>query len=61
ERTLAGIEVLRRTDFPFQINTTVSKRNLDEIHKTFEIAKELGAVAYHVFFLVPTGRGEESD
>jgi len=61
ERMLAGIEVLRRTDFPFQINTTVSKRNLDEIHKTFELAKELGAVAYHVFFLVPTGRGEESD
>jgi len=61
ERTLAGIEVLRKADFPFQINTTVSKHNLEEIHKTFELAKELGAVAYHVFFLVPTGRGEESD
>lgn len=61
ERTLAGIEVLRKTGFPFQINTTISKRNLEEIPKTFELAKELGAVAYHVFFLVPTGRGEESD
>ena len=61
ERTLAGIEILRKENFPFQINTTVSKRNLDEIQKTFELAKELGAVAYHVFFLVPTGRGEESD
>lgn len=61
DRTLAGIEVLRKADFPFQINTTISKRNLEEIPKTFELAKELGAVAYHVFFLVPTGRGEESD
>jgi AdoMet-dependent heme synthase len=61
ERTLSGIEVLRKADFPFQINTTISKRNLKEITKTFELAKELGAVAYHVFFLVPTGRGEESD
>ena len=57
ERTLAGIEILRKADFPFQINTTISRRNLEEIPKTFELAKELGAVAYHVFFLVPTGRG----
>jgi len=61
ERTLAGIEVLRKADFPFQINTTISSRNLEEIPRTFELAKKLGAVAYHVFFLVPTGRGEESD
>ena len=61
ERTLAGIEILRKADFPFQINTTISRRNLEEIPNTFELAKKLGAVAYHVFFLVPTGRGEESD
>ncbi len=61
ERTLAGIEVLRKAEFPFQINTTISSRNLEEIPRTFELAKKLGAVAYHIFFLVPTGRGEESD
>ncbi len=61
ERTLEGIEVLRKADFPFQINTMISSRNLEEIPRTFELAKKLGAVAYHLFFLVPTGRGEESD
>jgi len=61
ERTLAGIEVLRKANFPFQINTMISNRNLEEIPRTFELAKKLGAVAYHLFFLVPTGRGEESD
>jgi heme b synthase len=61
ERTLTGIEVLRKADFPFQINTMISSRNLEEIPRTFELAKKLGAVAYHIFFLVPTGRGEESD
>ena len=61
ERTLAGIEVLRKAEFPFQINTTISSRNLEEIPRTFELAKKLGAVAYHIFFLVPTGRGEKSN
>jgi heme b synthase len=61
ERTLAGIEVLRKMNLPFQINTTISKRNLEEVPKTFELAKSLGAVAYHVFFLVPTGRALESE
>lgn len=60
-RSLAGIEVLKAAGIPFQINTTISKHNLEEIPATFEFAKEIGAVAYHVFFLVPTGRGQDSD
>lgn len=60
-RSLAGIEVIKAAGIPFQINATISKRNIEEIPATFELAKKLGAVAYHVFFLVPTGRGQESD
>ncbi|WP_440954349.1 heme b synthase [Methanosarcina sp. Mfa9] len=61
DRALAGIAILREGGLPFQINTTVSKRNLEEVPDTYELAKELGAAAYHVFFLVPTGRGSDSD
>ncbi len=44
---------------PFQINSTITKLNLDELPDMLERAVELGAVAYHVFLLVPTGRGKE--
>ena len=43
---------------PFQVNTTVFERNIDEIEEICDLAKELGAMSHHVLFLVPTGRGE---
>ncbi len=49
----------REAGLEFQINTTVTKHNLHELEKILDLAIEIGAVAYHPFLLVPTGRGRE--
>jgi len=57
---MRGIETLRgRVDF--QINMTVTKENLNVVGATMDLAEKLGAVAFHLFFLVPTGRGREEE
>jgi AdoMet-dependent heme synthase len=55
---LNGIAKVKEVGIPFQINTTVTKTNLEEIPKVLSLAEELGAVAHHIFLLVPTGRGK---
>ena len=59
EGAIRGIEILKEENIPFQINTTITKQNLEEIPKVHELAKKLGAVAHHIFVLVPVGRGKE--
>ncbi|MFW6054604.1 MAG: heme b synthase [Thermodesulfobacteriota bacterium] len=59
ERSLQGIEYLRAGGLPFQINTTVTRDNLDSFRDIFNLARDLGAAAWHIFLLVPTGRGDE--
>jgi len=49
----------RATGLEFQVNTTVTRRNVAELERILELAVELGAAAYHPFLLVPTGRGRE--
>ncbi len=57
---MRGIENLRgKVDF--QINMTITKENLDAVGATMDLAEDLGAVAFHLFFLVPTGRGSEDE
>ena len=58
EGTLRGIDLLKKVGMEFQINTTITKTNLDQIPKIQELAISLGAVAHHIFLLVPTGRGK---
>jgi len=47
----------KRVGIPFQVNTTVSKLNVDRLDEIAERAKELGAAKLDLFFLVPVGRG----
>jgi heme b synthase len=58
EGALQGIEFAKQAGMEFQINTTITQQNLEEIPKIQELAVELGAVAHHIFLLVPTGRGK---
>ncbi|MBW1739086.1 MAG: radical SAM protein [Deltaproteobacteria bacterium] len=53
---LRGIRRVKDAGIEFQINTTITKTNLSEIPKIQELAIKLGAVAHHIFLLVPTGR-----
>jgi heme b synthase len=54
-----GIENLKAAGAPFQINTTVSKHNVAELPEILDLAVSRGAVALHIFLLVPTGCGKE--
>ncbi len=56
--SLEGLANARRAGLPFQINTTVTRRNLEFLPQILENAIRLGAEAWDVFFLVPVGRGE---
>ena len=58
EKALKGIEACKKAGLEFQVNTTVTRRNLPEIKEIHSITKKLGAVAHHLFLLVPTGRGK---
>ncbi len=55
---IRGISAARDAGLAFQVNTTITKANLDEIPRIQELAAEMGAVAHHIFLLVPTGRGK---
>ncbi len=53
-----GIKMAKKAGIPFQINTTITKTNLNEIPEILALAESLGAIAHHIFLLVPTGRGK---
>jgi len=55
---IRGIEWAKQAGLDFQINTTITRQNLEELPKIQELAVNLGAVAHHIFLLVPTGRGK---
>jgi AdoMet-dependent heme synthase len=57
EGAVRGMKICKEVGLPFQIHTTVMDWNYDEALKITDFAVELGAVAHHFFFLVPTGRG----
>jgi heme b synthase len=55
---LSGIEHAKAAGLEFQVNTTITQANLNDIEKIHRLAEKLGAVAHHIFLLVPTGRGK---
>jgi heme b synthase len=55
---MRGIAAAKKAGIPFQVNTTISKLNYDQIPDILKLAENLGAVALHIFLLVPTGRGK---
>jgi radical SAM protein with 4Fe4S-binding SPASM domain len=52
-------ELFNRQGIKFLINSSFTKRNQDEISKVYKLAKKLGATAWYMFMIVPTGRGED--
>ncbi len=59
DQALKGIENLKSAGLSFQINTTITQRNLKKIPLIADLAIGLGTSALHIFLLVPTGRGQE--
>jgi radical SAM protein with 4Fe4S-binding SPASM domain len=58
DAAIQGIGHLRSQGVPFQINVTLTKHNAHQLHHVYEVARSLGAVALHIFMLVPVGCGE---
>lgn len=59
--TMKGIGHLQEQQIPIQVNTTVSRYNLHDLEAVADKVREMGAVLWSVFFLVPTGRGMVED
>lgn len=57
--TINAARLFRENSIPFLINSSFTKRNQAEIPKIYALAKELGATAWYMFMIVPTGRGED--
>jgi len=58
EKAIEGIGYLREQKVPFQINITLTKHNAGQLEEVYDLAKSLGAVAVHIFMLVPVGCGQ---
>ncbi len=61
DAALAGLAACRAQGVGFQLNTTVLRQTLDDLPAVHRLAVELGSQAWHVFMLVPTGRGRPDD
>ncbi|MEJ2683603.1 MAG: radical SAM protein [Candidatus Sulfobium sp.] len=57
--TMNAARLFRENGIEFIINSSFTKRNQEEIPKVYRLAKKLGATAWYMFMIVPTGRGEE--
>jgi len=58
QRTMDILHRAQETGLSVQVNTTVTKFNVDLLPEMVPFIKEVGAVQWSVFFLVPTGRAQ---
>ena len=59
EASMRGIRHLQNAGLEFQLNTTVTRNNLEQFKQIFTLANDLGAAAWHIFLLVPMGRAAQ--
>ncbi len=57
--TINAARLFKKHGIEFIVNSSFTKRNQEEIPKVYKLARELGATAWYMFMIVPTGRGEE--
>jgi len=59
--TLSAVRWAREIGLPVQINTTITRHNLQHLDSMIALLEQLDIVLWSVFFLVPTGRGSAID
>lgn len=57
--TVNAARLFKKHGIEFIINSSFTKRNQAQIPLVYKLAKDLGATAWYMFMIVPTGRGEE--
>ncbi len=58
QRTMDILHRAQDVGLSVQVNTTVSKHNVDILQEMIPFVQEVNAVQWSVFFLVPTGRAQ---
>ncbi|MFC1925343.1 radical SAM protein [Chloroflexota bacterium] len=58
DAAMAGIVETRKAGIDVQINSTITRLNAHFLDDLLALALRVGAVAFHPFMLVPTGRGK---
>ena len=62
DKTTEMLEIARSLHLPVQVNTSITRRNVDYIDAMAEHLAQFGGVMmWSVFFLVPVGRGVEEE
>lgn len=59
--TMDALRNARNAGIEVQIGTTLSRYSIGEMERIAAIVEEVGALLWSVFFLVPVGRGQQSD
>jgi radical SAM protein len=57
ERTLGMLDDAQHLGLAVQVNTSITRRNVDKIDAMAELLRDRGIAMWSVFFLVPVGRG----
>ena len=57
--TMDAVRWAREIGLPVQINTTITRHNFGQIHDVIALLQSLDITLWSVFFLVPTGRGQD--
>ncbi|MGQ9744588.1 MAG: radical SAM protein [Dissulfurimicrobium sp.] len=57
--TINAARLFKKHGISFLINSSFTRRNQTDIPNVYRLAKELGATAWYMFMIVPTGRGED--
>jgi len=57
--TLRAAALFKKHEIPFLVNSSFTRRNQEEIPKVYKLAKKIGATAWYMFMIVPTGRGQD--
>ncbi|MCA9180470.1 MAG: radical SAM protein, partial [Planctomycetales bacterium] len=56
-RTFEMLGYARELELPVQVNTTITRRNVDQVDAMAELFGEQQIMMWSVFFLIPVGRG----
>lgn len=59
DASIQGIKNAKAAGVGVQVNTTVTKLNGHKVAEIHDLAEALGVDAFHIFMLVPTGRGSD--
>jgi radical SAM protein with 4Fe4S-binding SPASM domain len=57
DKAVGAIKALQENGVLVQVNTTLTQQNYDQIDDIMSLAENIGVENFHLFFLVPTGRG----